>query len=161
MKQFMTKKGKLITTQFGFLSGQHRRRGTVSVFGRLEWPTSPSAGESRCPLSRPLSQKLCPWLNKSLAGGEIESLRPGAGALFLLYGEKGPGRPARGATPAESSHPSSNAGETKCGWSPSGIYPSPQPPKKQSQLFIGSLHRYIKLLSASAWMTATEGGGKG
>lgn len=31
MEQFMTEKGKLITTQFGFLSGQHRRRGAVSV----------------------------------------------------------------------------------------------------------------------------------
>ena len=137
MKQFMTEKGKLITTQFGFLSGQHRRRGTVSVFGKLEWPTYPSsgAGETRCPLPRPLSQKLCPWLNKLLAGGEIESLRPGAGALFLLYGEKGPCRAVRGTTPTDSSHPSSNAGETKRGRSPSGIYPSPHPPKNK----VGSL----------------------
>ena len=136
MKQFMTDRGKLITTQFG-LSGQHRRRSSVSVFGRLEWPTypSPGEGETRCPLPRPLSQKLCPWLNKSLAGGEIESLRPGAGALFLLYGEKGPGRAARGATPTERSHPSSIAGETKRGCSPSRTYPSPHPPPNK----VGSL----------------------
>lgn len=64
MEQFMTEKRKLITTQFGFLSGQHGRRGTVRVCGRQEWPTYPSPGpsEPKCLLLPPLSQSICQWL---------------------------------------------------------------------------------------------------
>ena len=46
MEQFMTEKGKLITAQFGFLSGQHRTRGTVRVCVQ-------KAGMAHLPLARP------------------------------------------------------------------------------------------------------------
>lgn len=98
-------------------------------------------------------------LNKSLDASGIESC-PHTDALFLESGRwdpvlrsEGRVRPPRVAT--------LHSRENKTWVEPIWNVPRFLPPKNRSRLLLDHLHRFVTLRSASAWVAATEGGGKG
>lgn len=159
MEQFMMEKGKLISTLFEFLvvnTGGVAR--SECAGGRNGPPTLLQAGENPGGLLLLKVRDYANGLNKSLAY-MTESSRLRAGALFFPSGKMGPSSAQKGASLPPTAAVLSLTEETKRGWSPIGIYPPRQ--ENRSRLLLDNLHRFVKLLPASAWMASTEQGGKG
>lgn len=142
MEQFMTEKGKLITTQFGFLSGQHRRRGAVSVR---------EARVAHLPLLRPERTQVpafSSFKSETVPMARVNrwpDVRQEHHARVRVRFSYNPGRwdqvlRSEGRVPHREQPRLSVAEETKRGWSPGGIHPSSSNPPRTK---VGSFLKFF------------------